>query len=1485
MSPSFLKRFLTTFLGIFICSQFGVMPISKGNAKEIKHIPNQVNNNNTLPYREGEVIIKYKNKSTAIKSLQNLDKYQINKLSKIRNLQHLKSKTGETTLELIEKFKNDPNIEYIQPNYKYYKSITNTQFPKYPNDTYFGQLWGLSNSGQMINSRPSTDDADIDAPEAWDISTGSDTTIIAIVDDGVDYLHEDLQTNLWDGTNCRDENNNLISGGCPHHGWDYARNDNDPLPATGDSHGTHIAGTIGATANNNLGINGVNWNVSIMPIKFSYDTANAVKAIAFAKYNGAKAINASWGGYGPGLANDTALYNAIADYGNAGGLFIAAAGNYNKNHDSGDINDRGYPSSFDLDNIISVAASDQNDNLAYFSDYGVISVDVAAPGTNIYSTVTDGYAESSNSTPSLKKEKINPSSTDIVFQEDFDNVIPQSLPNTFIEDTPNYWGTRISGTGNAMTGDAFNIPYQQVADTYVTQSGSINLTGYNSSYITLDTECDTEYSYSNYEDYIELEIFDGTTWQNLGIWDEESLDDDTDETGTSSGSFFFTISSSYFTTNNQIRFRWKTDGDADTGSNGLGCIIDNIVWVASTEGGNPGNNNYAFYNGTSMATPHVAGLSALIWSVTPSLTNNQVKEIIMNTVDNIPSHLGKTVTGGRVNAYKALVNTKEIYTNPLEIRSESGGTIINDGDFLTDNNLFFSWLAPFNTGKIIGYDFNLDYLNNNIGPTENNPIQKLETCQQYGANPFYNVCENNNNQYGFIDTEYFDTTNLVPGNIPEGSYHLTLSAVRDATGIATSVVREFTIDNTAPDSIVLQTPNNNEVRSGTNSTLTWLATGDSYEYLTSPPAHNETYEYLIEEDTATPTFSVTGTTIDQTININTPDEDKTYRWKIRAIDATGNIGAWSDTWTFSINNTPPEDPTNILLNDGLMILPANIENVALSGSGNISDSGAIVHYDIYKQGTENPTVSGFVILNGSGEFLTTINLTTLNDGIIQANVYFEDAQNNKSNIISDTEIKETEGPVITVLTPTITTSYTATSYISGQATDENEITSVTVNGLPADTLTPAVTNTKNWDKTINLQVGANDIPIVATNEYGNATTKIFKIYYIDNTQPENNTGGGGGGGSGGGSTSSWESKSVGNMKYKQIAYDNYVKAEIGAPVNNEKVSEKLIIKTSDNSTSVTIPKLELDRFFHKSKEKFNVTITERSTLPSKTLSPNDTGLFLIGDKYVEINFSLGNTQITELEHPISITFTFDPKKLKKGETPTVSYYDHTKDEWVYISGGIIDGNTITIQVDHLTLFAVTNDVNTHQSASINTQSQLPFNDISEHWGKEYIINLYNLGVVQGKDNQTFAPDINITRAEFTKIIVKSFNIDISNQNKDSVFTDLKPEDWYTPYIEASKKKGIIDGFNDNTFRPNQNINRAEALKILLETVSKTKQEIVFAETGDIDFNDINQNNWFYKYVLYAFKNNIVQGFNDGLFHPERPITRAETTKIISGFLK
>lgn len=261
-----------------------------------------------------------------------------------------------------------------------------------PDDTGFVSQWSLSNDAAggfgVVG-------ADIHATEAWDITTGSRSVVVAVIDSGIDLTHPDLAANIWTnpgeiaGNGIDDDRNGFVDD---VHGWNFAGNDSDVQDGYG--HGTHVSGIIGAVGHNGLGVTGISWQVSIMPLRFQDSlgmgsTGGAVAALNYATMMrrdfGVNVVvtNASWGG-GTGLSE--MLQEAIRAQGEAGITFVAAAGNSGANCDAIPR----YPACFDMPNVISVAASDRYDSLAGFSNYGATTIDLAAPGVGIYSTRPSG---------------------------------------------------------------------------------------------------------------------------------------------------------------------------------------------------------------------------------------------------------------------------------------------------------------------------------------------------------------------------------------------------------------------------------------------------------------------------------------------------------------------------------------------------------------------------------------------------------------------------------------------------------------------------------------------------------------------------------------------------------------------------------------------------------------------------------------------------------------------------------------------------------------------------------------------------------------------------------------------------------------------------------------------------------------------------------------------------------------------------------------
>lgn len=283
----------------------------------------------------------------------------------------------------------DEALARLRPHVRYAEPDLAVRASGVPNDPRFDEQYALRNVGQAIQGALGTPGADIIAVPAWTSYTGDPDFAVAVIDSGVDYTHADLAANIWTnsdeipGNGIDDDQNGYVDD---IRGWDFFQNDADPMDANG--HGTHVSGTIGARGNNGVGVAGVNWRCSIVPLRFLGPSGNgslsaAVKAIRYCRTNNIKVSNNSWGlltlpAYAPQSLSDVIKNTQVV-----GHLFCAAAGN--------DVNDNdgvlaNYPSSYPLGNIIAVAATDNRDELAWFSNWGATSVDLAAPGYDILST-------------------------------------------------------------------------------------------------------------------------------------------------------------------------------------------------------------------------------------------------------------------------------------------------------------------------------------------------------------------------------------------------------------------------------------------------------------------------------------------------------------------------------------------------------------------------------------------------------------------------------------------------------------------------------------------------------------------------------------------------------------------------------------------------------------------------------------------------------------------------------------------------------------------------------------------------------------------------------------------------------------------------------------------------------------------------------------------------------------------------------------------
>jgi subtilisin family serine protease len=485
---------------------------------------------------------------------------------------------GQGVPEAVDAFNGAPSVIYAEPNYLHHLLAI-------PNDPQYGTLWGLGR---------------ISMPSAWDIATGSTAITVAVIDSGITPGHQDLAANTVAG-------------------HDFVTGDSDP--ADGGGHGTHVSGTIGAVGNNGVGVTGVNWRVSLMPLRVfdsagGGDTARLVAAISYACAHGARVANGSLSG-----PSSQAVLDALAAAGCANTLFVFAAGNGGADG-VGDNNDVTpvYPCNYgapphNLANIICVAATDQNDNLAGFSNYGSASVDLAAPGVAINSTWP--------AFDTLFSEGWNP------IGAGWDTYAPTGTEWSLTD-----WWWYQGGTSVTDSYYGNYAPNQNSWLRRIPPAGTINLAGRHG--------CTLNY------------------WADINIAEQDALE----VRGSSDGSNFPTLYASRSGTTDFFEsakhdiggfeggpfypaFRVLANGDAFVGD---GAYIDDVsvqcISVAPS-GYNPDQ-------GTSMAAPHVSGVAALVLSAHPGFTVAQVKAAVLNGVDLVSSLTGRVATAGRLNACKAL---------------------------------------------------------------------------------------------------------------------------------------------------------------------------------------------------------------------------------------------------------------------------------------------------------------------------------------------------------------------------------------------------------------------------------------------------------------------------------------------------------------------------------------------------------------------------------------------------------------------------------------------------------------------------------------------------------------------------------------------------------------------------------------------------------------------------------------------------------------
>ena len=634
--------------------------------------------NVTVP---GQIIVKFKENAGSsvraeVRSQQGLEKR--------KNLDVISAGVyeveGQSAEAAVRALNRSNAVEYATQDRKVYLT-------GYADEPRFSELWGLNNTGQAINDVTGAPDTDLNGKEASARTQGDPNLVVAVIDSGVDFSHPDLADRAWKNpgesgggkeTNGIDDDNNGFVDDV--NGADFFNEDGDPYDD--NAHGTHVSGTIAASVNGQ-GIVGVAPNVKIMALKFINSAgggtlSDAIRAIGYAKSKGATISNNSWGYLGP---PDAALRDAIK---NSGQLFVAAAGNDGLDGDGGgfasdgDPNRAGYPGAYNLPNVLSVAAIDNQGGLASFSNYGAKSVDISAPGMDILSSVpgspavpavalspvgsgggkaltagfgADEIATTAGRASFMQKAftAVNRGTQQVVLVDDDgsntdDGRHPDVGPATKaaiqtatggapavinVPDGANGPGlSQLSGkTVVWATGwdfgcdsDAALTPTDQTTLTnFLAGGGRLVLTGPDALYCIEASPFVTGTLKLNVTSDVGNETFEGSA-------------------GTAFAGELYDLNSS-----TSLYFAHDRIKPAATSA----AVIEGIYG-----GSSPGT--WEYFNGTSMASPHVAGVAALVASKYPASSPTAVKSIVMNSGKKVAATTGKTVTGKMADARAAL---------------------------------------------------------------------------------------------------------------------------------------------------------------------------------------------------------------------------------------------------------------------------------------------------------------------------------------------------------------------------------------------------------------------------------------------------------------------------------------------------------------------------------------------------------------------------------------------------------------------------------------------------------------------------------------------------------------------------------------------------------------------------------------------------------------------------------------------------------------
>ena len=496
-------------------------------------------------------------------------------------------------------------------------------------DPDLGELWGLDNTGQTVDGRAGVPGVDVNALQAWDTTRGAGT-VVAVVDSGVAADHPDIAGNIWTnpgetpGNGVDDDGNGFVDD---VHGWDFWDSDADPDDFHG--HGSHVAGTIAATANNQTGIAGVAPETKLMPVRVLNEdnagrTADIANGIAYAALTGADVINLSLGSRPePDIPAPQAERDALDLAAQHDAVVVVAAMNDSKNNDTGHTPT--WPCNFPDANLICVAALDSDGALSDFSNYGAASVDVGAPGRAIWSLAPE-----------------------------WERLVPPGLDD-FETDIVGRWygnGTWSRTNASALSGawsltDSEGGNYTNDTTRWVASSYGADLTGRKG--------CRINYSMKG-------RVLDGDVFASGSIddWGTDRWTSHVGSVDTNGQWEAWSDGISVVDGNPEVHALFEVW--SDTSGTADGVYIEDVRFVC--RGANYTAGSYWFDEGTSMATPHVSAIAALARAAVPAASAAQVAQAIREGAVSLPSLAGKTVTGGRADAPATIAAARRLAAQP-----------------------------------------------------------------------------------------------------------------------------------------------------------------------------------------------------------------------------------------------------------------------------------------------------------------------------------------------------------------------------------------------------------------------------------------------------------------------------------------------------------------------------------------------------------------------------------------------------------------------------------------------------------------------------------------------------------------------------------------------------------------------------------------------------------------------------------------------------